>query len=174
MFVFIPGSIPPVRFGPRGTDPAEISIPAVTYIYIGIVYLTLMGHCFLRLCQAAGQVQDLRGKRWFPTHAAATAPAEGDNEEDDHYTPNNNTQVGILRNILQMTFRKWNFGKCIVRYLFATCFINFVDKMWTKIANVLHKVKSKLWNPFTQAHNNNKNNNNTTTQDNAAKNYTKT
>ena len=34
MFVFIPGSIPPVRFGPGGTDPAEISIPAVTYIYI--------------------------------------------------------------------------------------------------------------------------------------------
>ena len=32
MFVFIPGSIPPVRFGPGGTDPAEISIPAVTYI----------------------------------------------------------------------------------------------------------------------------------------------
>ena len=32
MFVFIPGSIPPVRFGPAGTDPAEISIPAVTYI----------------------------------------------------------------------------------------------------------------------------------------------
>ena len=31
MFVFIPGSIPPVRFGPAGTDPAEISIPAVTY-----------------------------------------------------------------------------------------------------------------------------------------------
>ena len=31
MFVFIPGSIPPVRFGPGGTDPAEISIPAVTY-----------------------------------------------------------------------------------------------------------------------------------------------
>ena len=34
MFVFIPGSIPPVRFGPAGTDPAEISIPAVTYIHI--------------------------------------------------------------------------------------------------------------------------------------------
>ena len=33
MFVFIPGSIPPVKFGPGGTDPAEISIPAVTYIY---------------------------------------------------------------------------------------------------------------------------------------------
>ena len=32
MFVFIPGSIPPLRFGPAGTDPAEISIPAVTYI----------------------------------------------------------------------------------------------------------------------------------------------
>ena len=32
MFVSIPGSIPPVRFGPAGTDPAEISIPAVTYI----------------------------------------------------------------------------------------------------------------------------------------------
>ena len=31
MFVFISGSIPPVRFGPGGTDPAEISIPAVTY-----------------------------------------------------------------------------------------------------------------------------------------------
>ena len=34
MFVFIPGSISPVRFGPAGTDPAEISIPAVTYIYV--------------------------------------------------------------------------------------------------------------------------------------------
>ena len=33
MLVFIPGSIPPVRFGPGGTDPAEISIPAVTYTY---------------------------------------------------------------------------------------------------------------------------------------------
>ena len=32
MFVFIPGSIRPVRFGPAGTDPAEISILAVTYI----------------------------------------------------------------------------------------------------------------------------------------------
>ena len=32
MFVFIRGSIPPVRFGPGGTDPAEIPIPAVTYI----------------------------------------------------------------------------------------------------------------------------------------------
>ena len=32
MFVFNPGSIPPVRFGPGGTDPAEISISAVTYI----------------------------------------------------------------------------------------------------------------------------------------------
>ena len=31
MFVCIPGSIPPVRFGPGGTDPSEISIPAVTY-----------------------------------------------------------------------------------------------------------------------------------------------
>ena len=30
MFVFIPGSIPPVRFGPAETDPAEISISAVT------------------------------------------------------------------------------------------------------------------------------------------------
>ena len=32
MFVFIPGSIPPVRFGPTVTDPAKISIPAVTFI----------------------------------------------------------------------------------------------------------------------------------------------
>ena len=32
MFVFIPGSIPSMRFEPGGTDPAEISIPAVTYI----------------------------------------------------------------------------------------------------------------------------------------------
>ena len=30
MFVFNPGFIPPVRFGPGGTDPAEIYIPAVT------------------------------------------------------------------------------------------------------------------------------------------------
>ena len=30
MFVLIPGSIPLVRFGPVVTDPAEISIPAVT------------------------------------------------------------------------------------------------------------------------------------------------
>ena len=38
MFVFIPGSIRPVKFGPSGTDQAEISIPAVTYIiYIGKV-----------------------------------------------------------------------------------------------------------------------------------------
>ena len=29
MFVFIPGSIPPVRYGPGGTDPAEISIPKI-------------------------------------------------------------------------------------------------------------------------------------------------
>ena len=33
MFVFIPGSIPPVRFRPGGTDPAKISISPVTYIY---------------------------------------------------------------------------------------------------------------------------------------------
>ena len=39
MFLIIPGSISPVRFGPAGTDPAEISIPAVTYpnvVRIGI------------------------------------------------------------------------------------------------------------------------------------------
>ena len=36
MFVFIPGFIPPVRFGPAGTDPTEISIPAVTYIYLSL------------------------------------------------------------------------------------------------------------------------------------------
>ena len=34
MFVFIPSSIPPVRFGPGGTVPAKISIPAVTDIYL--------------------------------------------------------------------------------------------------------------------------------------------
>ena len=32
MFVFIPGSIPPVRFGPVGTDPPDGSISPVTYI----------------------------------------------------------------------------------------------------------------------------------------------
>ena len=31
MFVFVPGSIRPVRFGPAGTVTAEISITAVTY-----------------------------------------------------------------------------------------------------------------------------------------------
>ena len=36
MFVFIPGSIPPVRFGGAGNDPAEISIPAVTNIHTNI------------------------------------------------------------------------------------------------------------------------------------------
>ena len=29
--VFIPGSVPPVRFGPAGTDPTEMPISAVTY-----------------------------------------------------------------------------------------------------------------------------------------------
>ena len=43
MFVFIPGSIPPVRFGPAGTDPAEISIPAVTYIDFYYLLETAIG-----------------------------------------------------------------------------------------------------------------------------------
>ena len=34
MFVFIPGSIPPVRIGPAGTDQADISIPVITYVSI--------------------------------------------------------------------------------------------------------------------------------------------
>ena len=32
MFVFFPGSIPPVRFGTVGTDPPDGSISPVTYI----------------------------------------------------------------------------------------------------------------------------------------------
>ena len=35
MFVFIPGSIPPVKFGPGGTDPPDGSISPVTYICNG-------------------------------------------------------------------------------------------------------------------------------------------
>ena len=38
MFVFIPGSIPPVIFGPDGTDPAEISIPPVTYTHFSLTF----------------------------------------------------------------------------------------------------------------------------------------
>ena len=34
MFVLIHGSISPVRIGPVGTDPTEIFISPVTYIYI--------------------------------------------------------------------------------------------------------------------------------------------
>ena len=34
MFVFIPGSIWPVRFGPAGTVPAEIPIRTVIYMYL--------------------------------------------------------------------------------------------------------------------------------------------
>ena len=33
MFLFIPGFIRPVRFWLAGTDPPELSILAVTYIY---------------------------------------------------------------------------------------------------------------------------------------------
>ena len=33
MFVFIPGSIPPVRCGPGGTDPPDGSMLPVTYTY---------------------------------------------------------------------------------------------------------------------------------------------
>ena len=36
MFVFIPGFIRSLRFGPAETDTAEIYIPMVTYIYIDI------------------------------------------------------------------------------------------------------------------------------------------
>ena len=32
MFVFMPGSIPPVRFGPVESDPPDGSISSVTYI----------------------------------------------------------------------------------------------------------------------------------------------
>ena len=32
MFMFIPGSIPPVRFGPGEADPPDESISPVTYI----------------------------------------------------------------------------------------------------------------------------------------------
>ena len=38
MFVFIPGSIPPVIFGQVGTDPPDGSISPVTYIYIQHMY----------------------------------------------------------------------------------------------------------------------------------------
>ena len=31
MFVFIPGSISPVRFGPAGTDPAKIQCDAIRW-----------------------------------------------------------------------------------------------------------------------------------------------
>ena len=49
MFVFIPGSIPPVRFGPGGTDPAEISIPAVTYIHIQLLLILYESPLFAML-----------------------------------------------------------------------------------------------------------------------------
>ena len=45
MFVLIPGSISRVRFGPAGTDPAEIFNPAVTNIipfYPRLVYLLFL------------------------------------------------------------------------------------------------------------------------------------
>ena len=46
MFVFIPGSIPPVRFGPGGTDPAEITIPAVTYIFLTLKFFSTQRKLF--------------------------------------------------------------------------------------------------------------------------------
>ena len=33
-YIFIPGSIPPVRFGPVGTDPPDGSISPVTYVHM--------------------------------------------------------------------------------------------------------------------------------------------
>ena len=45
MFVFIPGSIPPVRFWPAETDPPEIFISPVTYInYKFYIYDTFYMH----------------------------------------------------------------------------------------------------------------------------------
>ena len=43
MFVFIPGSIRPVRFGPAGTVPAEIYIPALTCISVSRSYVYRKG-----------------------------------------------------------------------------------------------------------------------------------
>ena len=37
MFVFIPSSIPPLKFGPVGTDLPDGSIPPVTYMYVHII-----------------------------------------------------------------------------------------------------------------------------------------
>ena len=49
MFVFIPGSIPPARFGPAGTDPADIFIPAVTYI--SIIYTNFKYSRYFLFCK---------------------------------------------------------------------------------------------------------------------------
>ena len=48
MFVLIPGSITPVRFGPAVKDPAEISIPAVTYIRMICMY----DYVYVRMMQS--------------------------------------------------------------------------------------------------------------------------